>query len=377
MPSSTRSPISLSRHRRQTSSTISSNESRSPTSSFGSSTYRSTTLETSNISVEHEQMDDERWCRLAFALGMPYGEVRHHSPESAKLVQRVRAQKHISSKGITRLIAPLLLQVSRKHGIINFGTNSAFHQDSVPHGLPGFEMEGSWRTKLPTPKPTFTFGYSSDAFTSHELELQRGIIANSRNEPCDLDKLSQPVPDVFWPFLVLESHEGSMAAARNACADSAAACNNAPMVFAAAVQQPAKRYHDLDFLWGLSKAAQSFSLAINGKTACLNTHNSEGCLPHGMATIRTYRLDDERDVEAMAARIRSILIWAENCRLQSILDLLQGFDKRVELAKDSVMVTQEVYVPPQLEMRSQPSRKRRGVIRNVIVDSLPRWAREF
>ncbi|KIY01185.1 uncharacterized protein Z520_02737 [Fonsecaea multimorphosa CBS 102226] len=368
--------ISLRSHIRKPSSSTKSNVSEKR-ASFGSLDYRSTTLEPNHIIVEDKEMDDERWSRLAFALGMPYGETQRPSPEATKFAQQVRSRRTVSGKEMTDLLLPLLVSVAKNYRIMKCRTNTLFHRDGVPDEVPDFEVEDGWKMQLPTPRPTITLGYSSKAFSSHQLELQHGIISNSRNEPCNLDKLSQPVPDVYWPFFVVEVQDESMLAARNASAGSAATCNNALMIFAGAAEE-AQRYHsDMNFLWRLSKAAQSFSLSINGKTACLNTHNSEGCLPHAVATIRTYRLDNDKDVESMAARISSILVWAENCRLQSISDLLSAFDKRVKLCREHMTRDSSPYDPPQLASVNGPPRSRTSIIRSVIAESLPRWARAF
>ncbi|KAL2416812.1 hypothetical protein ABEF95_005453 [Exophiala dermatitidis] len=380
MPGSTRPTVNFSRHRRKTSSTTSSNgsnESTSHTNSFGSSTYRSTTLEPNNIIVEHEQMDDERWCRLAFALGMPYGEIRHRSPETVKFAQQLRTRKPLSGKAVAELLAPLLASLVKRHKLMRCRGNAVFHPDGVPDSVPDIHIDKEWKMHLPTPNPAFALGYSCRAFTSHQLELQQGIIANSRSEPCDLHKLSQPTPEVYWPFFVVEAQEQSMVAARNACAGSAATCNNALMIFAGAAHEPAKHYHDMDFLWSLSKAAQSFSLAIHGKKASLNTHSSEGCLPHAVAVVRTYQLDDEKEVEAMAARISSILVWAENSRLRAIGDLLGVFDQKVRLAKHPLPQSEDLYTPSELMGFGVTPRSRMSIIKGVLADSVPRWAREF
>ncbi len=281
---------------------------------------------------------------------------------------------------MTELLVPLLASIARDHEVMKCRTNTAFHHDGVPDDIPHFEVEDGWKMHLPTPKPAITMGYAKGTFTSHELDLQQGIIANNKNEPRDLHKISQPVPDVYWPFFVVEAQEESMAAARNACAGSGATCNNTLMILAGVAQEPQKYRQDMDALWNLSKAAQSFSLAINGKTACLNTHNSEGCLPHAVAAIRTYRLDDERDVEALASRIRSIFIWAENCRLQSILDLLDDFSNRVGLARKGMAAPEDRYIPTQLTnfgVAGAVPKSRRGIIKGVIKESLPRWVRAY
>jgi hypothetical protein len=278
---------------------------------------------------------------------------------------------------MTDLLLPLLVSVAKDNTTMKCRINTLFHRDAVPDEVPDFEIEDGWKMQLPTPKPTITMGYASGAFDAHQLELQHGIISNNRGDPCDLHKLSQPVPDVYWPFFVVEALDESMLAARNACAGSAATCNNALMTFAGAAQEPSKTYQDTNFLWSLSKAAQSFSLAINGKTACLNTHNAEGCLPHAVGVIRTYRLDDEREVESMAARLASIFVWAENCRLQSIGELLSQFDKRVQLCKDTLASNGVSYDPTELALFGVVPKSRRSIIRSVIQDSLPKWARVY
>lgn len=368
----------LSQTRRPRQGTISSQSQKSERrASFGSSDYRFTTLEPNHIIVEDEQMDEERWSRLAFALSMPCKELRRSSPEARRFAQQIKKRSNsISSRQLADLLSPLLSSILKPTKKLRYQTGMLFHRDSVPDEVPDFEVENGWKMHLPTPKPTFTIGYSSKAFTSHQLELQQGIISNSRNEPCDLNKVSQPLSDVYWPFFVVEVQDESMLAARNACAGSAATCNNGLMIFAAAAEPPHRVLHDTRFLWSLSQAVQSFSLAINGKTACLSTHNSEGCLPHAVAVIKTYRLDDEEEVEALASRLASIMVWGENCRLPSISDLLEKFAQRVRLPKTSETVSTHSYDPIELANFGTGQRKRRStIIKDVLMESLPRWAR--
>ncbi|KIW40290.1 uncharacterized protein PV06_07501 [Exophiala oligosperma] len=364
-------------HSRKNSSSTHSGSDLERRTSFGSSDYRSTTLEPNNIIVEDQQMDDERWSRLAFSLGIPFGVSYRRSAAASRFAQQVRNRSDVSGKDMKELLLPLLVSIAKDHKAMKCRTDTAFYRDGVPDEVPDFEVEDGWKMHLPTPRPTITMGYSKGSFTPRELELQQGIIVNSKNEPCDLHKLSQPLPDVFWPFLVVEIQEDSMLAARNACAGAAATCNNALMIFAAAAEEPHKVYSDMNFLWNMSKAAQSFSLAINGKTACLNTHNSEGCLPHAVAVIRTYQLDNESEVEALAARLGSILVWAENCRLRSVYDLLANFDRRVQLAQMAANMSEDRYTPSELATFGIVPKSRMTVIKEVFVESLPRWARPY
>ncbi|KAK4940837.1 hypothetical protein LTR10_019109 [Elasticomyces elasticus] len=375
MPLSKSNSRSASRHRRQASASTKSSISDEKEALFGSADYRSTVLEPNHIIIEDHQMDDERWSRLAFALGMPFGEVHRPNATASKLAQQISSRRTITSGEMTELLIPLLVSIAKDHKLMKCRTNTPFYRDGVPDEIPDFDIEDGWKMQLPTPKPAITLGYSKGSFNPHQLDLQQGIIANNKNDPCDLHKLSQPVPDVYWPFFIVEVQEESMLAARNACAGSAATCNNALMIFAGAAQEPQKHYHDVNFLWDLSKAVQSFSLAINGKTACLSTHNSEGCLPHAVAVIKTYRLDDEKELEALASRISSILVWAENCRLRSICDLLNGFDNRVRLVRNTPLKSEDWYAPTELANFGEVPKTRMTIIKEVFVESLPRWAR--
>lgn len=322
-------------------------------------------------------MDDERWSRLAFALSMPCQEIRRTNPDARRFALHMKRQKsNVGSKQVTEMLHPLIRSIVKRHKTITCKRMAQFHRESVPDEVPDFEIEPGWKTQLPTPRPAFTLGYSESAFDAHQLELQQGIIANNRNEPCDLHKVSQPIPGVYWPFFVVEAEDESMLAARNACAGSAATCNNGLMIFAGAAEEHRDQYIDMKYVSNLSQAVQSFSLAINGKTACLSTHNSEGCLPHAVSTIRSYRLDDEGDMEALASRIRSILVWAENCRLSSIADLIEKFDRRVRSAKASTSSASHCYDPTQLAHFRIASSKRRSVIlKEVFMDGLAKWTR--
>ena len=322
-------------------------------------------------------MDDERWSRLAFALSMPCQEIRRTNPDARRFALHMKRQKsNVGSKQVTEMLHPLIRSIVKRHKTITCKRMAQFHRESVPDEVPDFEIEPGWKTQLPTPRPAFTLGYSESAFDAHQLELQQGIIANNRNEPCDLHKVSQPIAGVYWPFFVVEAEDESMLAARNACAGSAATCNNGLMIFAGAAEEHRDQYIDTKYVSNLSQAVQSFSLAINGKTACLSTHNSEGCLPHAVSAIRTYKLDDEDDMEALASRIRSILVWAENCRLSSIADLIEKFDRRVRLAKASTSSSAHCYDPRELaDFRIASSKRRSAIVKEVFMDGLAKWIR--
>ncbi|OCT44838.1 hypothetical protein CLCR_06394 [Cladophialophora carrionii] len=116
--------------------------------SFGSMDYRSTTLEPHHIIVEDQQMDDERWSRLAFALGMPYSDTRRSSPEATRFAQQVRSRRAISSKEMTSLLLPLLVAVAKDHKLMKCRTDALFHRDGIPDDVPDFEVEDGWKMLL-------------------------------------------------------------------------------------------------------------------------------------------------------------------------------------------------------------------------------------
>jgi hypothetical protein len=184
---------------------------------------------------------------------------------------------------------------------------------------------------LPVPRPNITVGFTPKVFDTHALELQSGIISNFHGEPCDLAKVSQPAADLFWPFFVIEVQEESVLAAQNACAGSASTCNNAFALLSEAADNVNCQKYGQRMFWSDQRAIHSFSLAVSGKVAALNIHTSNGGLSHRSSMIRMYSLDDELEIDALAARLSSIFIWAENTRLPNVMDLLANLDDLVKL----------------------------------------------
>lgn len=349
-------------------------------SGFDSAFYRQHTLRPNNIVVEEAQLDDERWSRHAFALGMPYGDIHRPNPEARRFVQRLQKRPQMGEKQLAEILVPLIGASTRSHRHLQVRTTTTFHEDAVPNGSGTGSRNSGWSMALPIPKPDMVVGFSPKTFKAHELELQSGIIANARGEPCDLSRVSQPTPDVFWPFFVVEIQRESLAAAQNAAAGSASTCNNALAMFAEAAEGASRPRQGRNIFWPSQRTVQSFSLSISGKRATLNLHHSEGGLCHRAAVVRLYELDDERDVEALVSRIGSICVWAENCRLPSILDLLESFNNVVQL--ESRDFVSDAFVNENLERVNGCSsgslgagRKRFGGFKSVLAELSPRWIR--
>ena len=203
----------------------------------------------------------------------------------------------------------------------------------MPHKNINDEIRYGWVADLPTPHPVIAFRYCAGAFRERFIELQNGIISNVNNEPCNLARISQPVPELYWPFLVVEAlppaADGPSLPVQHACAGTGATCNNAVMILSEAAHRQQEYSMSPTLPWDSLRPAQSFSLGISGGVATLNSHNSGAKLPHSMTAIRSYCLDDEKDVQALCARVASIMVWAEESRLPAILEVLDMLDRRV------------------------------------------------
>ena len=276
------------------------------------------------------------------------------------------------------MLTSLLVAIATPHPRILIAKNASFHREAIPPEIPKFGIDSAARSRLPTPRPAIVVGYNPQVFTPHYLELQQGIIADPNGEPQDLGNISQTTPGIFWPFLIIDVDEKSMLAARNSCAGAAATCNNALMILAGALVEPGQHKYDEAFIQSLSRGVHSFSISVSGKTAYLMSHNSEACVAEAVGTVRSYNLDLENEFQALGHRIRSILIWAQKARLQSIMGLLDRFDRRVNFVDMSKAQETVSRLPLELEdsvSAATESRQRKSVFKSAISSSMPAWSR--
>lgn len=345
-------------------------------SPFASPYFRQHTLRPNNITVEDDQLDDERWARQAFALGMPFGDVHRPNSEARRFAQKVQRKSRMSEKQMTELLLPLIQSSTKSSQALQVKTNTTFHEDVVPKG--STSSHSTWSMPVPVPKPNIAVGFTPKIFNEHELELQEGIISSSHGLPYDLAKVSQPTAGIFWPFFVVEVQQESLHAAQNAAAGSASTCNNAMALLAEASQPRTLLRQWRDSFWRSQSAVQSFSLSVSGKFATLNLHTCLGGQSHTAAAVRTYDLASERDMEALVARLGSIFIWAENCRFQSIFTLLQDLDKLVKLesrdfASDAFEI-ENLHRPNRATSSGSLSPRRRfSGFKSILADLSPKW----
>ncbi|OAP64610.1 hypothetical protein AYL99_00582 [Fonsecaea erecta] len=360
---------------------------------FASLYYRQHTLVPNRITVEEGQLCDERWSRHAFSMGMPFSDIYRPHPEARKFVQKMQKKPRMSNKHLADSLLPLIQTAMKSSKKLHLETDATFHPDAVPKGSPVGRISNSqtapWSMPLPIPKPNITVGFSSKNFTSHELELQDGIISDAQGEPCNLANISQPVRGsnvLCWPFFNVEIQHDSLDAAQNAAAGSGSTCNNGLALLAEAADEPLIQSRGRNLFWQSRRAVCSFSLSIHnnsgegGKLATLNLHSSEGGLSHTAAAIRTYDLCNERDVEYLLSRLGSIFVWAENCHLPQILTLLQTLDALVLLDSGREYVsdsfphdTMDTFTNPSGNV--SPARSKLGVIKSVLADISPKWLR--
>ena len=308
-------------------------------SRYDAEDFRFTTLEPNQIFMEDGLMEEEERVQLAFSLGMRLNESGPPTAETKRFVHKLRQRKPDTELRVDDLLASLLLPLCNAHDKIDFKADAPFWGEAIPQEVTDGDTERGWRMPLPMPQPAFTIGYRNQALRQRYHELQNGIIKNEDDEPCNLAQVSQLVPGIYWPFLVIETrpraHLNAMKSAKNACAGAAATCNNAIMILSNAAQRPNEYSTSPSLQWDTLKLAQTFSLSIDGRVACLSSHNSQGILPHSMKAMRLYNLEDEAEVQALCSRIESIMVWAEHSRLLTILEILDRLDRRVHLGVPS------------------------------------------
>ena len=317
-------------------------------------------------------MSDERWSTIAFSLGIPTRPGKRSDHETNKLAQRMSKRKVVSSSQTFDLIASLIHKLASVHPQLSQENRCVYHNDAVP------TLDSLKNTvhRLPTPKPAISVGYFRDNFQLSHDELQNGIITGPAGEPCDLNHISQPVPEHFWPFFVVEISDKSMAAARDASAVTAATCNHGLALLSEAAREE-KGWSDTTFLRD-NRHSKTFSLSVHGKAASLSVHGADASVGELASVIGTYMLDNPDSVATLADRIQSIFVWGRFSRLPSIMSSLDELDRKVHGEFSGVTVLDSSYdFDPHclkglvLEAPRRPDRLK--VVLKAGLPSLPSW----
>lgn len=300
--------------------------------------FRFDILEPNNILLADGVMDEERWSDLAFSLGLPARVGQISNTVTHRLAQKMKKHEVQSAAQTYTFIKPLIESLVTACPNLSQQNKCVYHKDAAPT----VDLLKNTVHRLPTPTPVISVAYCRDAFTIAHDELQNGIIAGPFGEPCDLNRISQPVANHFWPFFIVEISETSLAAARQAAAVSAATCSNAVNLLAGAVSDSSKGWSSSSFDFD-RKFTRSFSLSIHGRVATFNVHTSEAGAAHAATPIAVYRLDSNNDVASLASRIHSIMVWAQYNRLAEITAALDQLDKKVHCNLSSPILSSDMY----------------------------------
>ena len=271
--------------------------------------------------VPDQKTTEKEWTSIAWSLGMPAADSHRPDLEAHKFAHRVQRKQQPTSQQILDHIGILVGRLRKAHPSIRHKKSAKFRWEGVPD-------PNALRFGLGAPQPGIIFGYRASTFSDSHLGLQAGFVTKDGGQPQPLERIAQIVPGVFWPFLVVECHDESMVSAQRACAAAATTCNNALAILARLTSAP-KDPLNLDSSWGWTRASMTFSLAIHDKTAYLNAHALRNGTVQNFNTVKAYRLYDGGDVECMTARIKSILVWADYARLQSIMELLSALSRNL------------------------------------------------
>jgi len=286
--------------------------------------FRFDILEPNNIYLAEDILERERWSDLAFSLGLPAREGQRFNSATQKLAQRMKKRKMYSAQQTGDYIRPFIRSLVATCPKLSEQDRCTYHHDAVPTS----DALKNTVHRLPTPKPAISVGYHRAAFSLSHDELQNGIIAGPTGDPCDLNHVSQPVSDHFWPFFVVEVSEQSVTAARQSSAISGATCNHALNLLAGAAADDQKDWNSTSFVFD-KKFAKSFSLSVHSKVAILSVHGTEGSTAHISQQISSYRLDDEYEVASLADRIHGIMVWAQYSRLGEVVAALDQLNRKV------------------------------------------------
>lgn len=312
-----------------------------------------------------------------------------------KIAHKVDKRRKMDAKQMTDIIWPAIAAIAVKYRKTHLTNDNVFNREPIPTYAPSLATTTNRRIGILPPRPAITAGYTSHAFSSHQRELQHGLISDIDGAPRDLSKLSHVCKDTYWPFFLIEIHDTSLSAASDLAVDGTATCNNALMTLASALldplssnstnattNNPSERLTDC-----VTQCAASFALAIHKRHARLITHFCEGFVSETAGVVQTYDLSSERDVTSLLVRVDSIFAWAGGSRLAAVGELLEILDRRVgfgECVRDQETVARgpmdvpgvgraEGIVDGGAGARASP--RRDGLFKTVIGSSMPKWSR--
>lgn len=326
-------------------------------------------LEPNNILLAEAPMSMEVWTSLAFSLGLEAKETRRSSPATQKLAQRSNKRKALSATNIIDNLNSFIESLTEPTAQLAQTSRKAFHHDAVP----SVDALKNTTRRLPVPKPSITLGYRQQLFLASHDELHEGLINGPSGEPCDLQRISQPIAHNYWPFLVVEVSDDSILAARQASAIAGATCNNAMAMLAGAASDDPRSWNGP--FTSSNHSARSFSLAVHEKSACLSTHHIESNEYHVSTVIANYRLNEPDDVACLAHRLHGIFVWARHNRLGELTAVLDQLSRKIHGSLPGVNLKSDPndFDPAYLRDLKMRSPRRPDRMKVVLRAGLPSW----
>lgn len=163
------------------------------------------------------------------------------------------------------------------------------------------------------PSPDIAYGYTLEGFNSNQRFALGCTIRG-----VDLDRLSMPAKDLFWPFLVVEFKAlptgGNIYWATNQCAGGGAVSVKATQTLFALASQFCEGFSD-------PMEAVAYSAAIDGELAIMYMHWFDDG-QYYMERINIYLLSRPAELIQFRKQVRNILDWAFSTRLDMIKSAL-------------------------------------------------------
>jgi len=163
------------------------------------------------------------------------------------------------------------------------------------------------------PSPDIAYGYTREGFSSNQRFAQGSAIRG-----VDLNRLSMPAKDLFWPFLVVEFKAlptgGNIYWATNQCAGGGAVAVKATQTLYALASQFSEAFSN-------PMEAVAYSAAIDGELAIMYMHWFDDG-QYFMKRINIYLLSRPAELIQFRKQVRNILDWAFSTRLKKIQSAL-------------------------------------------------------
>lgn len=311
--------------------------SRATSDAIASSTYRWGVLRPNGVrfKFEHDILPENVARHRDIVALRPRNDSSTMTSEDARrLAIQLREKENGEESKIENILKASILVPPTSAVGLQINEKSHFNVQLLPKGARR-HVEGFLSQEFATisqPKPDLAYGYQECVFDVQETDMFYTVMTTEEGHPVNLRTISQPAPEIFWPFLIVEAKAQAKGTncyqASNQCAGGGSSCLNSIATLNELARQATGKE---------SPCADSvaYSLAIDSEMAILYIHWREFPTSYFLQRIDTYLVRKSSDLVRLSTHLRNIVDWGLGTRLEQVRASLNDLSEMGEKRKRS------------------------------------------